>query len=141
MKRRHDIYYDLNIWYIDYEEKEESRIAYKWYLFNHFPVAPLILEGPESLQVKEAETITITYKINQGDPQATATWYKVEETLKTNDKYTIEITSETVSLTINKTKVEDSATYTLKLENLAGSVNYSTTLTVARKFVFYMINE
>ena len=91
---------------------------------------PRILSGPETLSVKEAECITLTYNISTGQPTAIATWTKVEETISANEKYTIDITTETASLTIKDVKPNDASTYTLKLENDSGTVTYSTTLTV-----------
>ena len=95
--------------------------------------APQILGGPETLSVKETESVTITYAIKAGQPTASATWMKVEETISSNDKYTIDITTETVSLIIKNAKPDDASTYTMKLENETGAVTYSTTLTVIGK--------
>ena len=91
---------------------------------------PRILSGPETLSVKETESITITYNISAGQPTATATWMKVEETITANEKFVIDVTTETVSLTIKDAKPDDASMYTLKLENETASVTYSTTLTV-----------
>ena len=78
-----------------------------------------IVQAPDTLTIEEGQELIITCLI-QGLPQPKATWYKAEKVIKPSKKYVIETTSETATLRLPKPTVQDSASYTLKLENPVG---------------------
>jgi len=86
--------------------------------------------------VTEEDCVTITC-VYKATPAPTFTWYKDQETITLGDRYRAEFTSETVTLTIPKSVVEDSAEYSLKLENPVGSDVFKVTVTVLSKSTPY----
>ena len=101
-------------------------------LLSFLAVPPQIVTAPETIEVEEDEDVVITCEI-LGIPQPRATWYHGEKTIKANKKYKIETTSTTATLKIAKPKIEDSATFTLKLDNPVGEDQRSIPVTIKRK--------
>ena len=111
-----------------------------WLLINGFlnTVKPRIISGPEFIEVTEPETVTITYKY-EGLPQPTVTWYFGEKTLPLpSDRYRVETTMDTATLVIPQSVVEDTASYTIQLENPLGTDKRITNVKVKRKHYYYL---
>jgi hypothetical protein len=96
--------------------------------------APKIVNGPKNFSVTEEETITITCTY-RGVPTPTFTWYQGETTIIPTDRFRVEFTAETVTLTIPKSVVEDTAEYTLRLENPVGVDTFKVEVTIISKYI------
>ncbi|KAJ8319891.1 hypothetical protein KUTeg_001478 [Tegillarca granosa] len=90
----------------------------------------LITESPEIVKAKEGETISITCKI-EGHPAPTVTWAADGTVVPQDEHHLVEVTPDTVTLNIPHSTVEDTATYTLSVENPLGTDQKSVSVTVA----------
>ena len=93
------------------------------------PVPPRILSGPDDFVVTVGDTINISCVID-GLPEPSITWATAEKTITPDDKYSIEVIDNTVTLVIKDATLVDDTTYTLTLENPAGTATYSVHVTV-----------
>ncbi len=92
-------------------------------------VPPRVLSGPEPFTVTRGENIEITCNIT-GIPPPEVMWFSAEQTITPGDRYDIITTTETTTLIIKESVVEDTTEYTLKLENPAGSDTFTVQVTV-----------
>ena len=99
------------------------------------PEAPKIIDGPKDFTVTEEDTVTITCTY-RGLPTPTFTWYQDDTTITISERFHVEFTTETVTLTIPKSMVDDSAEYTLRVENPVGADTFKVKVTVISKYNF-----
>ncbi|KAF5301261.1 hypothetical protein FQR65_LT00961 [Abscondita terminalis] len=88
--------------------------------------APEILEKLKNITVKKEETVIFTTRI-VGTPKPTVTWFKDGEQIS---KPKVKENENIYSLTITKSKVEDTAKYTVKATNSLGVAESTAQLTV-----------
>ena len=84
-------------------------------------MAPKIVNKPENFTLNVGDDINITCLIT-GIPAPKVTWYHGQTTVRADARrYRVETTNESTTLTVAKATVKDSAEFTLKLQNDAGS--------------------
>ncbi|ESO99767.1 hypothetical protein LOTGIDRAFT_141570, partial [Lottia gigantea] len=88
-----------------------------------------IVDAPKSVSVQEGQSVSITCKI-EGIPAPTATWTIKDKPVSSDDRHLINLTPDTVTLTIPKAVVEDTAVYTLKISNPSGTDDVSVEVTI-----------
>lgn len=91
-----------------------------------------ILHKPEPVAVLEGETVELFITI-EGLPQPTVEWSVNGLILSMDDRHLISATSETVTLTIPKSQVSDSAMFTLIISNDTGSDTCDVPVTVTKR--------
>ena len=79
--------------------------------------------------VTVGDTITITCVID-GFPSPSVTWATTEKTITPDDRYSVEIVNDTVTLVLKDATLNDTTAYTLTLENTAGIATYTVNVTV-----------
>lgn len=82
--------------------------------------------------MEEEQELVIVCDIS-GLPQPRATWYSGDKVIKAGKKYVMETTETTATLRLPRTVMEDSATFTLKLDNPVGEDSRSIPVTITRK--------
>ena len=79
------------------------------------------------------EDINITCLIT-GIPAPKVTWYQAQKTIRADKRYRVETTNESATLTVGKATLKDSAEFTLKLQNAAGSDKFTVKVDVVGEY-------
>lgn len=97
-----------------------------------FTAPPVIITGPEPFTVIEGEDVIITCTYT-GTPKPTHTWHTANKLIKPGKKYRVEVTNDTITLTLPQAKVTDTGEFNLTLENPAGKDSYTVFVTIVGK--------
>ena len=96
-----------------------------------------MVNGPENFSVNVGEDINITCLIT-GIPAPKVTWYQAQKTIRADKRYRVETTNESATLTVGKATLKDSAEFTLKLQNPAGSDKFTVKVDVVGEYSHVM---
>ncbi|KAK6048084.1 immunoglobulin I-set domain protein [Cooperia oncophora] len=91
--------------------------------------APQILTNSDARGVDEGSRFEFVARI-EGEPEPKITWLKDGIDVKSNIDYRQDFVNGVASLVIEETFIEDTATYTVRAENIGGVAESSATLTV-----------
>ncbi|CAL1540811.1 unnamed protein product, partial [Lymnaea stagnalis] len=91
-----------------------------------------ILTKPQPVAVLEGETVELVITI-EGTPQPKVEWSVDGQILSVDDRHLISTASETVTLTIPRSQVSDSAIFTLVITNDTGSDSCDIDVTVSKR--------
>ena len=90
---------------------------------------PRIISGPDDFGVTVGDTIHVSCIID-GLPSPSITWATAEKTISPDDKYSVEVIDNTVTLVIRDATLLDTTAYTLTLENTVGTATFCVNVTV-----------
>ncbi|XGW04508.1 hypothetical protein V3C99_015582 [Haemonchus contortus] len=102
--------------------------------------APQILTKLKDAQVDEGSRFEFVARI-EGEPEPKITWLKDGIDVKSNIDYRQDFVNGVASLVIEETFIEDTATYTVRAENIGGVAESSATLTVKSRSAISSLME
>ncbi|PIO61756.1 immunoglobulin I-set domain protein, partial [Teladorsagia circumcincta] len=102
--------------------------------------APQILTKLVDAQVDEGSRFEFVARI-EGEPEPKITWLKDGIDVKSNIDYRQDFVNGVASLVIEETFIEDTATYTVRAENIGGVAESSATLTVKSRSAISSLME
>ncbi len=91
-----------------------------------------MVSGPNEMDIMQGDTVEITCSFT-GLPTPSATWMFAEKTITPNEKYSVELAYDTITLTIRDVQTIDAAVYTLVVENIVGKATHQVSVLVSGK--------